>query len=604
MATKYELSFQVCSDIDGNNPVFNITIPFYVYGTDEWTTLKTHFQATYGTGEVVMWRDNPIALTEAGQWAYANLPHLTDSLINIANDSAAVNWYNAIMAAAPSMGANLSNSFKQLPIRSTSGGGYERRSFYLKRIKDSNMFSTRFTFASYNTNASAADQRRENSFMSESPDFHAPILQYGSGNGQAGQNYYTLTQRGLFIVSDDFNGRVDGNTVYWSEISGYLNYSGATSKLTIQYTLSHSSYNSVLDLLRGIEIEPYTPPPTDPYADGGFSGTGGGDGTFDLQNDSIDFPSLPALSAVDTGLVSIYTPSLAQLKSLATFLWNANPTDVDWWKKLVANPLDLILGLSIVPVQVPAGSAQTIKVGLIDTGVSVTKAASQFVTVDCGSVTIQKNCGGSALDYSPFTKFSLYLPFIGTRTISCDDIMGRTVHVKYNVDLLSGGCTAMVKITGGPDDNQLDAILYQYSGACAISIPLTGETFTNMITSTIQLAASIGATVATGGAAAGVSAASAANSLMSMKPIVERAGGVSGAAGQLGIMQPYLIAEVPRQSVPTDCNKFTGYPSNIKATIGDLTGYTEVEIVYLQGIEATQAELDELESVLKGGFII
>ena len=162
----------------------------------------------------------------------------------------------------------------------------------------------------------------------------------------------------------------------------------------------------------------------------------------------------------------------------------------------------------------------------------------------------------------------------------------------------------MVKITGGPDDNQLDAILYQYSGACAISIPLTGETFTNMITSTIQLAASIGATVATGGAAAGVTAASAANSLMSMKPIIERAGGVSGAAGQLGIMQPYLIAEVPRQSVPENCNTFTGYPSNMKATIGDLTGYTEVDIVYLKGIEATQAELDELESILKGGFII
>lgn len=350
--------------------------------------------------------------------------------------------------------------------------------------------------------------------------------------------------------------------------------------------------------------EEYTPPPTDPYADGGYSGDGGGDAGFDLQNDSIDFPNLPTLSAVDTGLVSIYTPSLSQLKSLATFLWNANPTDVDWWKKLVANPLDLILGLSIVPVQVPAGAAQTIKVGLIDTGVSVTKAASQFVTVDCGSITVQKNCGGSALDFSPFTKFSIYLPFIGTRTISTDDIMGRTVHVKYNVDLLSGGCTAMVKITGGPEDNELDAILYQYSGACAISIPLTGETFTNMITSTIQLAASIGATVATGGAAAGVSAASAANSLMSMKPIVERAGGVSGAAGQLGIMQPYLIAEVPRQSVPVDCNKFTGYPSNMKAVIGDLTGYTEVEIIYITGIEATQAELDELETILKGGFII
>lgn len=409
--------------------------------------------------------------------------------------------------------------------------------------------------------------------------------------------------------SVNFDGRYRGMsfpsyaTGITDECAGYYSmYGQSTSGHTFNMWYEPTDLSSMQDFWEGYTPPP--PPPTDPYADGGTSTTGGGDGSFNLQNDSIDFPSLPTLSAVDTGLVSIYTPSLAQLKALATFLWNANPTDVDWWKKLVANPLDLILGLSIVPVQVPQGTAQTIKVGMIDTGVSVTRAARQFVTVDCGSVTIQKNCGGSALDFSPFTKFSLYLPFIGTRAISCDDIMGRTVHVKYNVDLLSGGCTAMVKITGGPDDNQLDAILYQYSGACAISIPLTGETFTNMITSTIQLAASIGATVATGGAAAGVTAASAANSLMSMKPIVERAGGVSGAAGQLGIMRPYLIAEVPRQSVPVDCNKFTGYPSNMKATIGDLTGYTEIEIIHLQGIEATQAELDELETILKGGFII
>lgn len=410
-------------------------------------------------------------------------------------------------------------------------------------------------------------------------------------------------RQNLYIIAPtaiDSDGTIP-DTASFNVYSYIANWGGASNPYGQIEGIS-SSYNAPLRTFFNA-ISAYVED-TDPYADGGYSGGGGGDGSFDLHNDSIDFPSLPTLSAVDTGLVSIYTPSLAQLKALATFLWNANPTDVDWWKKLVANPLDLILGLSIVPVQVPAGAAQTIKVGLIDTGVSVTKAASQFVTVDCGSVTIQKNCGGSALDFSPFTKFSLYLPFIGTRTISCDDIMGRTVHVKYNVDLLSGGCTAMVKITGGPDDNPLNAILYQYSGACAISIPLTGETFTNMITSTIQLAASIGATVATGGAASGVTAASAANSLMSMKPIIERAGGVSGAAGQLGIMRPYLIAEVPRQSVPENCNTFTGYPSNMKAVIGDLAGYTEVDIIYIKGIEATQAELDELESVLKGGFII
>ena len=376
---------------------------------------------------------------------------------------------------------------------------------------------------------------------------------------------------------------------------GYLNTETTVGSLPnpsyMSGVFSSERLADISDALKGAQYIP----PTDPYSQGGTSGKEGGGGNFDLSSDAVDFPNLPTLTAVSTGLVSVYTPNLTQLNALASFLWNANPTDIDWWKKLVANPLDLILGLSIVPVAVPAGASQNIKVGLIDTGVAVTKAASQFVEVLCGSIDVPEYWG-SALDYSPFRRFSIYLPFIGTRTISTDDIMGKTVEVRYHVDLLSGACVAMVKCG--------DAVLYQYSGACAVSLPLSGETFTNVITSTIQLAASIGATVATGGAAAGVTAASAANSLMSMKPIVERAGGVSGAAGQLGVMTPYLIGEIPRQSVPENANAFMGYPSNITAVIGDLTGYTEVDLIHISGIEATQAELDELEEILKGGFII
>ena len=393
---------------------------------------------------------------------------------------------------------------------------------------------------------------------------------------------YTGAGSGFLKISTSYN--------YAISLQGWNDGSGAKYWL-YQISLADSVINSLNTIYDGL-----TPDiGGDPYEPGGTSETGGGTGTFDLTSDNIDFPSLPTLTAVSTGLVSIYTPTLTQLNSLANFLWNANPTDVDWWKKLVANPLDLILGLSIVPVSVPAGASQNIKVGLIDTGVAMTKAATQFVTVDCGSINVAE-VWGSALDYSPFTKFSIYLPFIGTRTINTDDIMGKTVQVKYNVDLLSGACTAMVKCGS--------SVLYQYSGACAISLPLTGETFTSMITSTIQLAASLGATVASGGAAAGVTAASAANSVVSMKPQIERAGGVSGAAGQLGIMTPYLIAEVPRQSVPARYNTFAGYPSNINAVLGDLTGYTEIETIYIKGISATKTELDEIETLLKAGVII
>ena len=344
--------------------------------------------------------------------------------------------------------------------------------------------------------------------------------------------------------------------------------------------------------------------PKDPYAAGGTSEPSQATGNFDLSSDSVDFPALPTLTSVSTGLVTIYTPNLQQINALATYLWNADPTTVDWWKKLVANPLDLILGLSIVPVAVPTSGAESVKVGLIDTQVSMNKASTQFVEVPCGSINITEFYGG-ALDYAPYRKTSIYLPFIGTRLISTDDIMGKTVEVKYHVDLLSGALVALVKCG--------DAVLYQFAGACAVSLPLSGQTFTDTILSTIQLAAAGTAFVATGGfgltggaavaAAAGGGAALAGN-VMTSKPQIERAGGVSGAAGQLGIMTPYLIGEIPRQSVPENYNTFVGYPSNIKATLGDLTGFTSVESIHLQNIPATAAEYAEIEQLLKEGVIL
>ena len=480
-----------------------------------------------------------------------------------------------------------------------SSGQYERREIILRNKTDNT--ETRFIHSTYNPAVSSTGTHESTMYPTDN----------ATGYGYTSTSYffgvcsqeYSLIFCFPYIVYDDTLANYQG----WGKIatllsSGNYGYTVKISRDTL-FTNQTQGYITNRDpyglngknflLSSGRIIDPSEG--VDPYEQGGTSETGGGTGTFTIDSDAISVPPPPTLSAVDTGLVSLYTPTLAQLQALASYLWNADATTVDWWKKLIANPLDLILGLSIVPVAVPTSGAVSVKVGLIDTQISMNKASSQYVQVDCGSLDVVEFYG-AALDYLPFRKTSIYLPFIGTRTISTDDIMGKTLQVVYNIDLLSGALTAMIKCG--------DAVLYQYSGSCAMSIPLSGQTFTDMITSTIQLAAGIGATVASGGAAAGIMAANAANSVMSMKPTVERAGGVSGAAGQLAVMKPYLIGEIPRQSVPENYNKFAGYPSNIKATLSDLSGYTEIETVYLEGIAATDSELNEIETLLKGGVFL
>ena len=335
--------------------------------------------------------------------------------------------------------------------------------------------------------------------------------------------------------------------------------------------------------------------PTDPYSQDGESDTGGGTGDFDGTGDNIDIPGLPTLSATDTGFITLFNPSTAQLKSLANYMWSSG-FDLDTFKKLFADPMDCILGLSIVPVAVPNGGSSAVSVGNISTGVSMTKAAAQYVAVDCGTLNVNEYWG-AYLDYDPYTKAEIYLPYIGTHALAVDDIMGKAVHVVYHVDILSGACAAYVKCGS--------SVLYTFIGQCSSSIPITGNDWTNVINGVLTAAGAIGSMVATGGASAPLAVpALASTAVNGMKPTVEKSGSMSGTGGMLGIQTPYLILTRPRQAVPAKQNEFMGYPSFITKKLSNVSGYTEIESVHLENISATEQELSEIESLLKGGVIL
>lgn len=330
----------------------------------------------------------------------------------------------------------------------------------------------------------------------------------------------------------------------------------------------------------------------DPYDDG--SGDGGGSGSDD-GNDDIDFPGLPDLDAVDTGFVNIYSPTVPQLKALATYMWS---TDFfDNIVKLWADPMDVILGLSIVPVSVPTVGARDVKCGNVSTGVSMNLADRQYMTVDCGSLKVNEFYG-SYLDYSPYTKLSVFLPFCGTHAIDTDECMGKTLHIKYNVDILSGSCVAFIKCGG--------SVMYSFTGNITSNIPVTGENFSRLIQTAVGSAASLGATALSGGAAAPVvtGLVSSANAIAGSKPNMEKSGSVSSTTGLLGIKTPYLIRERPRACVPASQNKYMGYPSFSTKTLSALNGYTEVEKIHLEGLSCTQDEQKEIEQLLMEGVIL
>lgn len=347
-----------------------------------------------------------------------------------------------------------------------------------------------------------------------------------------------------------------------------------------------------------------TPIGKDPFADAGTSTQEGGTGTFSDTSDDIDFPNLPTLSAADTGFITLFNPTAAQLKSLANYMWSNPLFDLDAWKKIFADPMDAILGLSIVPVAVPSGGSSALTVGNISTGISLPLASTQYVIVDCGSLNVEE-FWGAYLDYSPYTKCEIYLPYCGIHPINTDDIMGKSIHIKYHVDILSGACCAYIKCGS--------SVLYSFIGQCSSSIPITGDNWTNVINGVLSAAVSVGSMVATGGATAPAAVPGLVNTVTNdLKPEIEKSGALGGTGGMLGIQKPYMILTRPRQALPERQNEFMGYPSFITTQIGNLTGYTECEIVHLDGIvagdtgsqiTATEAEITEIENILKGGFI-
>lgn len=378
------------------------------------------------------------------------------------------------------------------------------------------------------------------------------------------------------------------------------------------YGTYYSEYAELMNFLNGSEA------PTDPYSGAGDSGTGGGDGTFDGSSDPVPIPALPNVGATDSGFITLFAPTTNQLKALAYYMW-VNPLfdPETGFKKIFSDPMDCILGLSVVPVSVPVSHAQNVTVGNLVTSVSMNVAVQQYIEVDCGSVDFTRKYFGSYLDYEPYTKMALFVPYSGIHAINADDIMGRVVHLKYHIDILTGSLVAFL-LCG-------NSVLYEFNGACASNIPVNSINYASTIENAIRIAVNIGTTVATAGAAAPATTAttaarqsaraiassinlagSTAEGALSMKPGIDRAGSLGGTTGLMGNQTPYFIITRPRLCVPKNQNKYKGYPSFIQCKLSDLEGkgYTELDTVVLSGLYLTENEKDELIGILKGGVYL
>lgn len=241
----------------------------------------------------------------------------------------------------------------------------------------------------------------------------------------------------------------------------------------------------------------------DPNQQGGTSTTGGGHGTFDETSDQIPIPTLPDISAAQTGLIGLFRPSLGDLRRLGAYLWTNISDFIENLNKLFMNPMDYLIALNIFPCVPSVGERKNIRIGSFTTTIDMPPIETQWYEHNCGDIFIPE-FWGSALDYAPNTKISLFLPFIGSVQINTDEVMNSRLGIYYRVDLLSGECVAMVTVN--------NSVYYQFTGQCSVSVPLTGADWSRVY-SAITGAVGTAITGGIGAAASGVAAGSATAAL-------------------------------------------------------------------------------------------
>lgn len=373
----------------------------------------------------------------------------------------------------------------------------------------------------------------------------------------------------------------------------------------------------------------------DPYDPGNTSTPNGDPGSYPTQSDT-ELPGDPNASGIDaigTGFITLYNPTATQVKQFNDYLFSDSITDeiANQLKKLIADPIDYLVFIAMCRFQpVVSYVSEEITFCGISTGVFAKPipTGNQFQIIDYGKIELtEPTC--SFMDYSPYSKISIYIPYVGFRDLPNDEVMGGKVGLKYHVDLLTGSFCAFVTVErptrrqfpGDATPDGYNTIVAQYEGNCYEMLPLSSTDFRNIFSGMLGVASGVGQMV--GGNMIG-GLGSMASGVLSMKANVNRSGQASGSYGYGGKQDAYILISRPFQSIPSNFGGYEGYPSNINMTVRDCTGtaannyndgYVETDpetlwgnnITYTYGdttITAFDDEIAEIKELFDKGVIV
>ena len=288
-------------------------------------------------------------------------------------------------------------------------------------------------------------------------------------------------------------------------------------------------------------------------------------------------------------LTSTYKMSRERLSQLGAFLWSGNIFDS--FSLVNSNPIENIVSCKDIPFSIGSGTDSVITLGNVNTGVNGEKVNTNFSEVTIGSITIPKKYN-NFLDLAPYTKVTIYLPYIGFKEIDVTQIMGKTITVKYAVDVITGGCIAEIFCS--------NTRLYEFSGQMGVDIPITASNRAQIEAGYISNVVSGGADLLTGDVVG--ASESMLSSAFSKYHYSSTSAPSPSCVGSLN-RTCYVVIDRPTYDNLKVFNHTRGRMCNLSKKIGNLKGYTICDShVDLSGIVATDEEKTELIKILSSGF--
>lgn len=212
------------------------------------------------------------------------------------------------------------------------------------------------------------------------------------------------------------------------------------------------------------------------------------------------------------------------------------------------------------------------------------------------------------LDYNPYTKIELYLPFASIVTLDTNVVMGKEIRIFLSVDFDTGGCTYYIINHIGTNDDEL---IMSVNGQIGFEIPFgssnANENAKQMLSLGLSTIGGIVTAMATENPmpvlmALGMSTSAKAFQNLQMR--VQKGGGVGGKQMFVSPFNAYLIITTPKPQ-PIDYAHEKGRPLMKTMRLGDLVGFTRVTECHLDGFaQATTTELNELTNLLNDGIIL